>query len=622
MKKIILFVVLLVSALGMTINAQPSAPTNLTATQATWENYLFIKLDWQAANGNFRDRVFFNVYRKEVGNEDSSGFEKRYSRIAMNSWSDKDVHRGETYTYYVTAVNANGESAASDTVQITLDSVAAKATITGVLKSSVDGSAIAGGRVSLIPVFGWGLRNTITDSTGSFSFNANAGTYILLASAPGFLAEYYDNVFDIFNASKIVLNAGDSLNIDVSLQPRTAPKKFMLSGTVKDSLDNPVEARIEVYSVIHNAFSYKYFNTETDSSGNYSVPVREGDTVVVFAHSKDKEYISQFYNNKTSFLDADRIGISGDVSNINFVLQHKPVYNNGISGTVVNSNNLAVTSLVFAIKLDDKDIHHGRHTTLTDSLGAYSFTNLEPGNYILMAIPQGGYKPTFFKYDGSQTLRWKDADSVVITSTSTVSGINFTVLTESDSGAATISGHVKDQNGNPMVGAMVFATDDNQQTYSFGITNQYGQYTISGLIPGNYSVSSDLYGYTSTGTSTTTLDYSTSYTASASFTLAPENVTSVESSNNNVVKTFELAQNYPNPFNPTTNISYSIPYSSKVVLKIFNILGKEVATLVNSEQTSGNHIVVFDGSKLASGVYFYQINAGNFVATKKLILMK
>ena len=87
-------------------------------------------------------------------------------------------------------------------------------------------------------------------------------------------------------------------------------------------------------------------------------------------------------------------------------------------------------------------------------------------------------------------------------------------------------------------------------------------------------------------------------------------------------KVFELAQNYPNPFNPTTVIQYSIPMSEFVTLKIYDVLGREVQTLVNKEQSAGVYNVEFNASKLTSGVYFYRIEAGSFVAVKKLLLLK
>jgi len=85
---------------------------------------------------------------------------------------------------------------------------------------------------------------------------------------------------------------------------------------------------------------------------------------------------------------------------------------------------------------------------------------------------------------------------------------------------------------------------------------------------------------------------------------------------------YSIAQNYPNPFNPSTKIKYSVPQSSNVVLKIYDVLGKEVATLVNEEKPVGSYEVEFNPSSLTSGVYFYKLQAGSFVDTKKMLLLK
>ncbi len=115
-----------------------------------------------------------------------------------------------------------------------------------------------------------------------------------------------------------------------------------------------------------------------------------------------------------------------------------------------------------------------------------------------------------------------------------------------------------------------------------------------------------------------------------------ETITSVhEFDNASIPANFKLYQNYPNPFNPTTKIKYSIPSSSQsplqggarggltnVQLKIYDILGREVKTLVNKQQQPGNYEVTFDASTLSSGVYFYELKAGSFVQTKKMILLR
>ena len=95
-----------------------------------------------------------------------------------------------------------------------------------------------------------------------------------------------------------------------------------------------------------------------------------------------------------------------------------------------------------------------------------------------------------------------------------------------------------------------------------------------------------------------------------------------EGENLTVPSEFEIFQNYPNPFNPFTTIEFTLPKSEFVELKVFNILGKEVSTVVSKKLNQGNHTYTFDGSNLASGVYYYRIVAGNFVQTRKMIYLK
>lgn len=89
-----------------------------------------------------------------------------------------------------------------------------------------------------------------------------------------------------------------------------------------------------------------------------------------------------------------------------------------------------------------------------------------------------------------------------------------------------------------------------------------------------------------------------------------------------VVNSYTLSQNFPNPFNPTTNINFSIPENGYVRIIVYDILGKEVATLVNSEKPAGTYQIMFDASELNSGIYFYKITAGDFSDVKKMLLVK
>jgi len=100
------------------------------------------------------------------------------------------------------------------------------------------------------------------------------------------------------------------------------------------------------------------------------------------------------------------------------------------------------------------------------------------------------------------------------------------------------------------------------------------------------------------------------------------NPVGVERIENLLPSDFILEQNYPNPFNPTTKIRYSIPEHSSVTLKVFNLLGEEIETLFNGEQSAGVYEATFDASNLSSGIYFYTLQTDNFSSSKKMILIK
>lgn len=91
---------------------------------------------------------------------------------------------------------------------------------------------------------------------------------------------------------------------------------------------------------------------------------------------------------------------------------------------------------------------------------------------------------------------------------------------------------------------------------------------------------------------------------------------------NNLPAEYKLEQNHPNPFNPTTTISYALPKQGNVIIKVYDINGNEIKTLINKTQNAGYYNVTFDASNLSSGLYFYSIISETFIATKKMMLLK
>jgi hypothetical protein len=102
-----------------------------------------------------------------------------------------------------------------------------------------------------------------------------------------------------------------------------------------------------------------------------------------------------------------------------------------------------------------------------------------------------------------------------------------------------------------------------------------------------------------------------------------ERVTAIEDNNfTGIPANYELHQNFPNPFNPVTHIRYAVPKSGEVLLRVYNVLGQEVAILVDESKQAGYHVVRFDAARLASGVYFYSLQAGSHYQVRKMIIMK
>lgn len=141
-----------------------------------------------------------------------------------------------------------------------------------------------------------------------------------------------------------------------------------------------------------------------------------------------------------------------------------------------------------------------------------------------------------------------------------------------------------------------------------GVVTGFSGFTVASGFGENFGESRILIATVASGTDETASDEDASPLNPETSNLKPE--------------TFSLSQNFPNPFNPSTVINYQLPVDSWVTLKVYNILGEEVATLVDGMQEAGFKTQEFNASKFASGVYIYKLTAGNFSDVKRLVLLK
>lgn len=627
MKKIFSLLFIIIFVVGISaVMAQPPAPTYLTAEVISSGNSKYVKLLWTGIPSPSTGTVY-EIYRRNGGLNDTTPFVKIGSTWSSN-YKDMHVHTGNTYSYNVKAKNSTGVSDPSNSVEVTVPAPTpiVKGVVAGTVVKDDDNSPLSNAKVLLFSSSNAaGYAYVYTNSAGVFSKSVPAGSYYLQTSKHGFVSEYFDNVATKQEATLIVVAGNDSQNVSIGLASVVPPTMHAVSGSVADSLGNPLRAWIKVYKVRNNSHHWRYYPGKTDSLGNYSINVKEGDTVVVYASPFDHNYFGEYYDDKRTFSEADRIGVSAPVANVNFVLSHKPVYANGITGTVSDTSQTGVESHLIAFRKQtaspSSGWHWKRYGVISDSLGNYEFSNLVPGDYIMLAKPMHGYRPTYFRYDGTTTMNWRNADSIPVAEAGVVSGINFTVKAFSDSGNAAVIGSVKDALGNALVGSSIIALDANLEVAGYSFADETGSFVLSGLVPGDYKVMANAIGFNDSRVYNITLDYVSHTSANLNFVIEPSGITSNEDKSA-VVSNFELKQNYPNPFNPSTTISFSIPQQEKVTLKIYNVLGNVVSVLIDEVKSAGNYSISFDGSQLSSGVYFYKLEAGSYSSTKKLTLMK
>ena len=514
------------------------------------------------------------------------------------------------------------------------------------------------------------VYTTRTDANGKYRLgHLDPGTYKLHAVSPTsqYQSQWYDGVRSVNFASIItVLDSPAVTNANFTLRggPINLPK-VTVTGTVTDTaglslfddssrvifvraefalnfaggLDIAADNFRKYFEDRHQFHDFRLegnsefvFKARTDTSGHYSVSLVPG---AYIALARARGYAVEFFNGKNNLLSADIIRITGDTSGVNFTLAPlPPVVLGEIKGAILDTAlNIGVPSRVIAFRdrwrFTDR-FHIGRvYVTDTDSLGMYDFSDLLPGTYVVMALPLGNYAPAFYS-DDSLGLRWKRAGKIVVNGNS-IDNINIYVqqLSPFASGFTRIHGTVALQQtnaayGDVQGGSIVYAYR-NGEIAGYAITAGNGNYSIDGLAPGTYTVGVDKVGFNEPSTVDASVGYSTSglpLEATVDFSMTSVTDVSGDTPGSAQPTTYSLSQNYPNPFNPTTTINYSVPKDGNITLKVYNILGQEVATLLDAYKQAGTYSATFNARSLSSGIYFYRLHAGNFSAVKKMLLIK
>lgn len=484
----------------------------------------------------------------------------------------------------------------------------------------------------------------------------NNGDQTLIIDSLSTLKPYYLINFDNAQSLPISLNPGDTVKMNIVLTN-------FYNITVNDTTDtiwvysndphSPGDLRIKIdffdddygncfgkisdesLNPVPNSKIYFYYygiylfdSTYTDPTGNYTKQLPTG----IYTVASEKEgYRVMFSGNTPDPFFAQPVQLdSGQTINVDLILPFLKSTGFTVSGVIIDS--IYGTSIDKGVVIIRKGTHtptllKKQNGLAADSTvyagfvkpdGTYHIVVEDSGYYFVQGYSDY-YLPTYYNNQNATSVFWQNADSIFIDQS--LSSKNLYLERDSSYGGGgaygTITLPILDAYGYDGIIVLAKSTNNNRlYTYNFG--KEDGRFYINNLPYGTYQLIAQKIGFENS--------------LSSQFTISPQNQNqynlNIQFTLTDVQKEIfipsqiKLYQNYPNPFNPNTFINFYIPTAGNVTLKVFDTLGKEVTTLVNENKSAGNHSVKFGSNQLASGIYFYQLRAGSFVETKKMILMK
>ncbi|MCK4330434.1 T9SS type A sorting domain-containing protein [candidate division WOR-3 bacterium] len=593
--------------------------------------------EWNYVSGDNTDETgFYTVAGLEAGVPHKAQTWKWGSPYVMEWWNNKP-----DFVYADEITVTAGDTIPNIDFELTLGGCIT-GIVTGPDKKPIEGiivdafSIVNGGSIC---VDWWG-----TDSLGRYilsglplSSGLTGGYRLRCGRTSQYAHQWYSDEYNFKTADVVsIITAGQTVDgIDFTL----APGGVLTGWVTSDAGDSLPNIGIYIYdntarNPLEPAVLAATFVWPDSVIGLYEVGLPPGEYRVRTVNRE--EYIDEYYNDQTSWNDANLVSIIlNETTYADFILST----GGKVEGFVYDTDGVTPLPRVAVAAIRSNT---GEAITFTQSsvVGSYSISGLPTGWYKVCAIPWADMAYSslpdlvniihaFEFYDDKRTL--STADSVyILAPDSIVTGIDF-VLGTGESGA--IAGNVAISTKQPE-DAQVTAYGDGGPFYGWIPVNipaspdETGDYLIAGLGEGDYKVSAELEGY-----DTQWWENEPDSSSADLVTVTPPDTTKninfyligIEEDNLNFV--YRLTQNYPNPFCRKTVISYQLPVTSRISLKVYDISGRLVKCLVNGIREPGNYIAKWDGrgadgDKLASGIYFYRFDSGSFQDNKKLILIQ
>lgn len=473
-----------------------------------------------------------------------------------------------------------------------------------------------------------------------------------------------------FKDDMYLIDYENNLQIPFSIAPNDSVKmNITLSGfynvTVADTSDtiyvynngigNPEPLRVKIdffedefgefngfvhdsLTAMDSAFVYFFYHgiylldtAMTDASGYYQITLPEGEYTI--AAEKEGYYVVFHDSTYDPFFSQIESLDSGQVKSINFNLKMIVDHSTSVSGTIIDS--MGIISIDKGIVIVRKGTHVPSPLQKNNSLaedtidtfaglikpdGSYTIYTQSPEYYYFIQAYTNNFLPGFYNDEGTASVFWQNADSLLIDNN--ITNKNILLARDSSYGAGSIGGSIifsSPADEQDFEGITVLARNiNNGALYSYNFGKELGDYRVTNIPFGTYELVAQKIGWDNAVSQTVIID-----PLNNQFTGINLNFLLSDVENEFMVPTdIELYQNYPNPFNPFTTISFYIANSEEVELKISNILGETVATLIENLLSAGEYKIQFDASGFPSGIYFYTLRAGNYIKTNKMLLLK
>jgi len=397
-------------------------------------------------------------------------------------------------------------------------------------------------------------------------------------------------------------------------------------GTVSDSLTPLINTRIYFF---YNGI-YLLDTALTDTLGKYQITLPQGEYTI--AAEKDSYYVVFHDSTYDPFFAASIELDSGDVKTIDFNMLKIIDNTLSVSGEVIDSVNGSPFPEGLVVIRRGKHVPTKQSPELLqqDSLSAFAGfiksdgtfkVNVQYESYYYIQAYTNYFLPGYYNDEGNASVFWQYADSVLIDSPVTDKNINL--VRDSSYGGGTISGFVDfslDRGQSDFEGITLLARSlNNSELYSYNFGKESGEYKITNIPYGTYEVIGQKIGIDNGISQIITID---PFNNQITGIIVNFNVTSVEDEEQIIPDESILYPNYPNPFNPVTRIKFVLSENEFTSLRVYNLIGQEVAVLVNGNLAAGSYEVSFNAENLSSGIYFFTLQAGIFKETRKMILLK